>query len=67
MDLNRYQILVKRAVENIAESFYATTLPPVANRVGRRVNLIRRSREKYSTPRGVVEDKIYRWIGAAKP
>jgi hypothetical protein len=63
-DLNRYEILVKRAVENTTETFHATTLPPVTNRIGRRENLIRRSREKYATPRSVVEEKIRRWLGS---
>lgn len=63
MDLNRFAIVVRRAVENTTETFHATTFPPVANRHNCRDNLIRRSREKYATPRAVVEDKIQRWIG----
>jgi hypothetical protein len=38
------------------------TLPPLANYFGNRENIIRRSREKYSTPRKTVEDKIRRWL-----
>ena len=44
-DLNRFEILARRAVKVFSEAFHATTLTPVVNRVGRRQNLIRRSRE----------------------
>lgn len=44
------------------EAFLGTTLPPVGERYGRAENLIRRSRERYATPRSVVEDKIRRWM-----
>jgi cysteine desulfurase len=33
MDLNRFEILVKRSVEDTAETFRASTLPPVADAV----------------------------------
>jgi hypothetical protein len=41
--------------------FKGTTLDSVSLSFRRREKLIRRSREKYSTPRKIVEDKIRRW------
>src|SRR5262245_20556559 len=66
LDVDRIEILVKLTIEDTSETFRATTLPPVANRNGNREKLIARSREKYSTPRAVVEDKIRRWIPRPK-
>jgi Type IV secretion-system coupling protein DNA-binding domain len=37
------------------------TLPPGGGRHGHAETIVRRSREKYGTPRRVVEDKIRRW------
>jgi hypothetical protein len=45
-----------------SEPFFGKTLPPMGNRHGRRETIIRRSREKYATPRSVVEDRIRRWL-----
>jgi hypothetical protein len=44
------------------EPFVGKTLPPMATRHGRRDNMIRRSREKYGTPRARIENKIQRWM-----
>lgn len=48
-----------------ADPFLATTLPPLDCTYGQSQNLIRRSRERYTAPRRVVEDKIRRWLGRA--
>jgi hypothetical protein len=45
--------------------FLAKMLPPLENRIGRKGKLIARSRERFSTPRAVVEDKINRWMSSA--
>jgi hypothetical protein len=45
-----------------AEPFLGTTLPPVGNRYSRGDMHVRRSRERYATPRAVVEDRIRRWL-----
>lgn len=45
------------------EPFIGRTLPPYGKRRGRREAIIRRSREKYSAPRAVVEERIARWLG----
>jgi hypothetical protein len=44
------------------DPFLAKTNPPTGKRYGRKYNLIRRSRERYATPREVVEAKIHRWL-----
>lgn len=44
------------------EPFVGKTLPPMVTRHGRRENMIRRSREKYGTPRARIADKIQRWM-----
>ena len=45
-----------------SDSFLAKTHPPTGRRYGGKYNLIRRSRERYATPREVVEAKIHRWM-----
>jgi len=45
-----------------AEPFVGRTMPPLMLGHGRRGNIIRRSREKYATPRHVVEGKLERWL-----
>jgi hypothetical protein len=45
-----------------AEPFVGRTMPPLMLGYGRRDNIIRRSREKYATPRQVVEGKLERWL-----
>jgi hypothetical protein len=45
------------------EPFMGKTLPPVIRNFGHRNTIIRRSREKYSTPRAIIEERIKRWIG----
>lgn len=44
------------------EPFLGSTLPPIGIRHGRKDIIIRRSREKYSTRREIVEGKIERWL-----
>lgn len=49
------------------DPFVARTRPPQGKRHGRCDAIIRRSREKYSTPRAIVEAKIRRWFGFTDP
>jgi energy-coupling factor transporter ATP-binding protein EcfA2 len=44
------------------EPFLATSLPPLATTRKRRDIIKRRSRQKYSTPRIIVEGRIERWL-----
>lgn len=61
--LDRYQIIARLAENgNTREALRGATLPPSEHAHGRRDKLIARSREKYSTPRAMVEAKINRWM-----
>ena len=44
------------------EPFLANSFPPLETRCGRRDVVIRRSQQKYSTRRKIVEEKIDRWL-----
>jgi hypothetical protein len=62
-DLERYEAAVK-LLENGAnqEPFRAKMLPPIENRVRKAQKLIARSRERFATPRAIVEAKLERWM-----
>jgi hypothetical protein len=45
-----------------SQPFFGVTLPPIAEACGHRDKIIQRSREKYSSHRKVVEEKIERWM-----
>jgi energy-coupling factor transporter ATP-binding protein EcfA2 len=64
-DLGRYEAVVKLLEDGTNwEPFRAKMLPPTENRVGRRDKLIARSRERFATPRGIVEAKMNRWMAS---
>jgi len=64
-DLERYQAAVKLLEDGTNTTpFMANMLPPLQNRVGRKDRLIRQSRERFSSPRAVVEGKIERWMAS---
>lgn len=44
------------------EPFIARTIPPIDLGHNRRESIIRTSRQRYGTPRHIVEDRINRWI-----
>ena len=61
-DLDRYEVYAKPLIKGVAaEPSKVSTLPPTKSWHGCRENMVRRSREKYSVPRAVIEDKILRW------
>lgn len=63
VDLDRYEILVRLLQNGISSTpFRAKTSPPLENHHHRRENLLRRSRERFATPRATVEDKLRRWM-----
>jgi energy-coupling factor transporter ATP-binding protein EcfA2 len=65
VDLDRYEAVVKLLQDGMnLTPFRARMLPPFENRVGRKENLIARSRERFATPRTVVEDKLKRWMAS---
>jgi hypothetical protein len=62
-DLDRYEAVVKLLVDGTnLEPFRAKMLPPFENRIGRKHKLIARSRERFSTPRVKIDDKLSRWM-----
>jgi hypothetical protein len=62
--LSNYEVRIKLLSDGRQQDpFGGKTLPPRPIRRGRSEKIIRRSREKYATPRLVVEDKIARWLG----
>ena len=62
VDLDRYEVVIKLLEDGTnLQPFRATTLPPMQERVGRREKLIVRSRERFSTPRRTVENRLNAW------
>lgn len=62
-DLNRYEAVVKLLDNGMnLEPFRAKMLPPLENRIGRKGKLIARSRERFATPRAMIDDKLKRWM-----
>jgi len=62
--LDRYELCAKLLFDGrYMEPFLGVTMPPLDVRYGSRERIIQRSREKYGTPRAIVEDKIRRWLG----
>jgi hypothetical protein len=72
VDLPRFEILVKQLADGEPVApFRARTVAPLGNDRGRPSRLIAFSRERFATPRALVEDRLNRWIrptgrGAAK-
>ena len=66
-DLARYEAVVKLLVDSSnLEPFRAKMLPPIKNRIGRKETLIALSRERFAMPRGLIEDKLKRWMAGTK-
>lgn len=67
VDLGRYEIAIQLSENGESRyPFHARTLAPIEASVGKKAKLIARSRERFSTPRAVVEEKLNRWIGRAQ-
>jgi energy-coupling factor transporter ATP-binding protein EcfA2 len=63
VDLGRHEIAVRLTEDGQNRTpFRGTTLPPLQLPRGRKDKLIARSRERYSTPRRLVEEKLYRFV-----
>jgi hypothetical protein len=64
-DLGRYEVVVKLLEDGTNnQPFRAKTLPPSRDRFGRKDRLIARSRERFTTPRTVVEERLHCWAGS---
>ena len=65
VNLGKYNIYLKLMIDGIAgRPFSAETLPPtIKPEKSNWEKIIKVSRERYSTPRQIVEEKIKRWMG----
>jgi len=62
-DLNRYETAVKLLQDGSNMTpFLAKMLPPMENRIGRKQNFTAHSRQRFATPRTVIEEKLNRWM-----
>ncbi|MFA6198531.1 MAG: type IV secretion system DNA-binding domain-containing protein [Patescibacteria group bacterium] len=68
VNLAKYEMYLKLMINGMAsEPFSARGLPPIQTQAtdGHRDKIIQVSRERYATPRSVVEAKIIKWAGLA--
>ena len=65
VNLGKYNIYIRLMIDGLASRpFSAITLSPTPEpEQSSREKIIKVSRERYSTPRAIVEDKIARWAG----
>lgn len=64
LNLAKYNIYLKLMIDGVAsQAFSAGTLPPEWEPHGNVDKIIKASRERYSKPREVIEEKIARWSG----
>ncbi len=64
VNLKKFEIYLKLMIDGASsEPFSANTLAPIAENTGSMEKVIRVSRERYSTPRKVIEDRVIKWSG----
>jgi len=64
LNLAKYNVYMKLMIDGVAsEPFSAETLPPAEGINNNREKVINVSRERYSKPKKVVEEKIVKWSG----
>ena len=64
INLPKYNIYLKLLIDGVtSQPFSAMTLPPIAKRTGSEEKVIKVSRERYTTPRADIADKIMKWTG----
>ena len=62
-ELGNFEVLVKLLRDGrYGEPFHGITLPPDGTFHGGRDNVIRQCRQRYATPRAVVEERLRRWM-----
>ncbi len=68
VNLAKYNIYLKLMIDGVAgRPFSAETLPPFSKlEQSNKEKIIKVSREKYSTPGKIIEEKISRWTGVLK-
>lgn len=66
VNLAKYNVYLKLMIDGVtSDAFSATNLSPLSEELkkGNREKIIKISREKFATPRLVIEEKIMRWSG----
>lgn len=64
VNLPKFQVYMKLMIDGVASKpFSATTLAPINITTDSLEKVVRVSRERYSTPRDKIEEKIMRWSG----
>jgi len=67
LNLTKFDVYMKLMIDGVAsEPFSATTLPPLEGRTMNKDKIIKVSRERWSKPKELVEEKILRWSGVAE-
>jgi len=68
VNLTKYNIYLKLMIDGIAgRPFSAETLPPLTvSEKSNQEKIIKVSRERYSTPKKIIEEKIAKWTGVLK-
>lgn len=62
VNLTKFQVYLKLMIDGVSSNpFSANTLPPFAVVTGNVDKVIRVSRERYSVPRAVIEEKVIKW------
>lgn len=62
VNLAKFKVYMKLMIDGVSSTpFSASTLPPVSGRTENLEKIISVSRERYTKPRDVVEEKIARW------
>jgi hypothetical protein len=65
VNLTKFHVYLKLMINGIASTpFSANTLPPIGQPTDSMEKVIKVSRERYGTPKNVVEQKIHKWLGA---
>lgn len=62
IDLAPHEMFVSSSSGGGGTAVRGRTLPPLENRHDRRETLVRLSRERFSQPRNIIEEKIERWL-----
>ncbi|MFA5185598.1 MAG: type IV secretion system DNA-binding domain-containing protein [Patescibacteria group bacterium] len=64
VNLTKFEVYLKLMVDGAStQPFSANTLPPIAQRTQSTEKVIAVSRERYSTPKALIEEKVLRWSG----
>ncbi len=64
VNLAKFEIILKLMIDGVSsQPFTSSTLPPIGSPTGSSERVVKVSRERYSKPREMIEDKILRWSG----